>query len=175
MKKIFKLCIYFSFFILFLLIFLPKEFIYNSLEKELLKQSIIISDEKRDENLLSLRVSDAKVYYQGIEAANIDNLSFFSLLLYSKVEVNDIKLLQSLSSFFPPYIKSIIITHSILDYKYINVSSSGAFGLLRGKIDLLNRVLILKLEASSKMKKQYRKVLSQMKLIEGKYVYEYRF
>ena len=175
MKKIFKLFIYFLIFLVFTLILLPKVSMYNLLEQELSKQNIIISDEKRDEKLLSLNVSDAKVYYQGIEGANINSITFFSFLLYSKIEISDVKLLQSLSSFFPPYIKNIVLKHSVLDFKNISIYSLGDFGLLNGNIDLISRTLILKLEASSKMKKQYSRVLKQMKLEEGKYIYEYRF
>ena len=175
MKKIFKLFIYFLIFVLFTLILLPKVSMYNLLEQELSKQNIIISDEKRDEKLLSLIVNDAKVYYQGIEGANINSIAFFSSLLYSKVEVRDVKLLQSLSSFFPPYIENVVLKHSILDYKNINISSFGEFGVLNGNIDLINRTLVFKLKASSKMKKQYLRVLKQMKLEEGEYIYEYRF
>ena len=175
MKKLFKLLLYIVFFILITLILLPKNSIYNLFEQELSKQNIIISDEKREEKLLSLEIRDAKVFYQDIEASNIKNITFFSSLVYSKVEVNDVKLLQSLSSFFPPYIENIVFKHSVLDFKNIDISSSGDFGLLEGKVDLLNRSLVIKLEASNKMKKQYSRALKQMKLIEGKYIYEYRF
>ena len=175
MKKIFKLLIYFLFFILFLLIFLPKESIYNLLEQELSTQNIIISDEKRNEKLLSLDVKNANIFYNGIEGGNISNMNFFSLFVYSKVEINDVKLLQSLSSFFPPYIKNIDLEHSVLDYQNVNISSLGDFGSLTGNIDLLNRIIILKLEPSLEMKRNYMKVLRNMKLKEGKYNYEYRF
>jgi len=175
MKKIFKLCIYFLFFILFLLIFLPKESIYNLLEQKLSQQNIIISDEKRNEKLLSLDIKNANVFYNEVKGVNIRDINFFSLLVYSKVEVNDVKLLESLSSFFPPFIKNIELKHSVLDYQNINISSLGDFGLLNGKIDLLNRVLILNLDPSSEMKRKYIKVLKNMKLKEGRYNYEYRF
>ena len=175
MKKLFKLFIYLLFFLSFVLILLPKESIYNLLEQELSKQNIIISDEKRDEKLFSLDISDAKVYYQGIEGTNIDSISFFSSIFYSKVEVNDMKLLQSLASFFPPVIKRIELKHSLLDYRNVNIYSLGDFGVLNGNIDLINRTLILKLEVSSKMKREYSRVLGQMKLEKGIYIYEYRF
>jgi hypothetical protein len=155
--------------------FLPKVSIYNLLEQELSKQDIIVSDEKRDEKLLSLNIKDAKVFYKGIEGANISNVDFLSFFVYSKIEVNDVKLLKSLSSFFPPDIKNIVLKHSVLDYKNVDIYSAGDFGLLEGKINLLDRTLILTLEASSSMKKKYSRVLNQMKLKEGKYIYEYRF
>ncbi len=175
MKKIFKLLIYVVSFIACTLVFLPKASIYNLLEQELSKQNIIISDEKRDEKLLSLDISDAKVYYQDIEGANINSINFFSSVFYSKIEVSDVKLLQSLASFFPPHIKKVELKYSALDYKNINIYSLGDFGVLNGNINLIDRTLILKLEASNKMKREYSRVLKQMKLDEGIYVYEYRF
>lgn len=175
MKKLFKLFLYCLLFVFFTLILLPKASLYNLLEQELSKQNIVISNEIRDEKLLNLKLSDAKIYYKGIEGANIQSINFLSVLVYSKIEVDNIKLLQSLSSFFPPYIENIIIKHSLLDYRNITIYSLGDFGVLYGNIDILNRTLILELEASSKMKREYSKVLKQMKLEEGKYIYEYRF
>ena len=121
MKKLFKLFLYFLLFIFFTLILLPKASFYNLLEEELSKQNIVISNESRDEKLFNLKISDAKVYYKGIEGANIQSIDFLSVLVYSKIEVDNIKLLQSLSSFFPPYIEKIIFKHSLVDYKNITI------------------------------------------------------
>lgn len=175
MKKLFKLLTYFLIFVSLTFFLIPKESIYNLLEQELSRQNVIISDEKRTEVLLTFKLDDAKVYYQGIEAININSVTFFSSAFYTKVEVNNIGLLQSLSSFFPENIKKIELKHSVLDYKNINIYSIGDFGVLNGNIDLLNRNIILKLEVSSKMKRDYSRVLKQMKLEEGMYIYEYRF
>lgn len=175
MKKIFKLFIYFLFFILFLLIFLPKESIYNFIEQELSKQNIIISNETRDEKLLSLDIKNAKVFYEGIEGVNIKDINFLSLLVYSKISVKNLEISKSLSSFFPGRIKNIELKHSVLDYKNIIVSSLGDFGVLNGTINLINRTITLKLKSSSKMKREYSKVLRSMKLKDGEYIYEYRF
>ncbi|MAC85063.1 MAG: hypothetical protein CL624_13115 [Arcobacter sp.] len=175
MKKIFKLCIYIIFFIVVTLILLPKNSIYNLVEEKLSKQNVVISEEKREEKLLSLDVTDAKVYYQGIEGLNINSINFLTFLVYSEIEVKNIKLLENLSFFFPSYIKNIVLKHSLLDYKNINIYGHGDFGVLNGNIDLMTRTLLLKIKPSKNMKDQYLKVLRQMKLDKGEYIYEYRF
>jgi hypothetical protein len=175
MKKIFKLFVYLLLFILFFLIFLPKESFYNFAEKELAKQNIILSNEIRIENLFSLDINKLKIYYEGIEGANIKNINVLSFFFYSKVNIENIKLLDSLSSFFPPKIANINLSHSILDYENIDLIGNGDFGSVAGQINILSRTVTLNLKPSSKMKIKYSKILSQMKLKEGKYIYEYRF
>ena len=58
MKRILKIILYIFTFIFALFLFLPKESLYNLLEKQLEKNSIIISNEKRDEKLFGLDIFD---------------------------------------------------------------------------------------------------------------------
>lgn len=175
MKSIFKLFIYFIVFILSVMIFLPKESIYNFVEKELVKKNIIISNEKRSEKYFSFKITDAKVYYEGIEVANIDRSTFSSYLFYTSIKAKNIRLLDSFESMFPTPITNIEIKHSILNYDKLDIKANGIFGELVGNIDIINRLVILELNASNKMKSSYSKILRNMKLKDGRYIYEYRF
>jgi len=175
MKFIFKLFTYLFVFILALLVFFPKQSVYNLIEQELAKNKVIISGEKRDEKLFALDIKDSDIYYEGINVANVNKTSFESYLVYTKLEIKDIRLLDSFKSMVPSPISNIKVEYSILDIKNAKIKANGLFGKLNGNIDILNRVITLELEASSKMKSSYSKILRQMRLKEGKYLYEYRY
>jgi len=175
MKFIFKLFTYLFVFILALLVFFPKQSVYNLIEQELAKNKVIISGEKRDEKLFALDIKDSGIYYEGINVANVNKTSFESYLVYTKLEIKDIRLLDSFKSMVPSPISNIKVEYSILDIKNAKIKANGLFGKLNGNIDILNRVITLELEASSKMKSSYSKILRQMRLKEGKYLYEYRY
>ena len=66
MKRILKIILYIFTFIFALFLFLPKEYLYNLLEKQLEKNSIIISNEKRDEKLFGLDILNGDIYYENI-------------------------------------------------------------------------------------------------------------
>jgi hypothetical protein len=175
MKIIFKILLYILSFIVAIFLFLPKESLYNFAEKELEKNKIIISNEKRDEKLFGLDISNGDIYYENINIANMDKIAFKTFLVYSELKVKDIKLLKSLESMAPTPIDEVIIKHSLVKFNKIDISAIGSFGELVGEVDILTKVATLELTASSKMKNSYSKILKLMKLKEGKYYYEYKF
>lgn len=175
MKKILKLFLYLFVFIVFFIIFLPKESFYNLLEKELEKNQIVVSNETKKENPLSFSVMNADIFYQGINMAKVDEITFKTYLLQTKVTIKNINFLDTLSSFAPTPINEIVLKHSILDVNKINIKSNGTFGELSGDINILKREVRIELNASSLMKSSYSKLLKYMKFENERYVYEYKF
>ena len=175
MKKILKIFLYIIVFVFAIFIFLPKESLYYFAEKSLLEKKVIISNEKIKENLFGLSISNADIYFENINISTVDKIEIKSYLFYSKIEINSIKLMDSFENMAPSPIDNIKIKYSILKFDKIEISSNGLFGELRGHVDILNRVILLELTASSKMKEKYSKILRNMKLKDGKYYYEYKF
>ena len=172
MKTIFKFFIYLIVFLTALFLFLPKEPLYNLLENQLQKNKIIISDEQREEKLFGIDIKKGDIYYEGINIANVNKLSFTSYLFYTNIHVVDIRLLDSLKNIVPTPINELTIQHSVLEFDKILINANGE---AIGFVDLLNRKVEIELEASSKMKSSYSKFLQNMILREGKYIYEYKF
>lgn len=175
MKKIFKLFLYIFVFLAFFLYFLPKESFYNLLEKELEKNQIIVSNEIKDDKAFSLIVSNADIFYQGINGAKIDEMRFETYLFYTNIRLKNINILESLSSFVPTPIDEVVIRHSIFNFYKIKIESKGIFGELTGDINLFTKELKLELNASDKMKTSYSKLLKNMKFENERYFYEYKF
>lgn len=175
MKKFFKILLYIFTFVFVIFLFLPKESIYYLVEKNLLKNKIIVSDEIVNENLFGLNISKGQVYYENINIAVVDEVKIKSFLFYSQIKINNIKLMDSFESMLPSPIDEIEIKYSVLRFDKIDISSNGLFGELTGFIDILSRVVTFELTASNKMKDSYSKLLKNMKLKDGKYYYEYKF
>ena len=175
MKKIFKLFLYVFVFLAFFICFLPKESFYNLLEKELEKNQIIVSNEIKDDKAFSLIVSNADIFYQGINGAKIDEMRFETYLFYTNIRLKNLNILESLSSFVPTPIDEVVISHSIFNFYKIKIKSKGIFGELTGDINLFTKELKLELNASDKMKTSYSKLLRNMKFENERYFYEYKF
>ena len=175
MKKILKLFLYLFAFIVFFIIFLPKESFYNLLEKELEKNQIIVSNETKKDKPFSFSVLNADIFYQGINMAKVDDITFKTYLFQTKVIFKNINFLDTLSSFAPTPINEVIFEHSILDVNKINIKSSGTFGEVSGNIDILKREIKIELNATTLMKNSYSKLLLYMKLENERYVYVYKF
>ncbi len=130
--------IFISLFVLWFAIFMfmPKQELYYTLEKELLKQGIEINEKSREEGLFSLHLNEATLYAKGIKVATIEKLSFFSMLFYSTLSISNVQVDDSLKSFVPENIENTIMVHSVLSPFEVFVTSMGSFGLTEGKIDL---------------------------------------
>lgn len=175
MKKVLKIFIYVMLFFIAFLVFLPKESLYNFLEKELEKKQIIVSNEIRDEKLFALEVSKANLYFEKINIGKFEELTFESYLIYTKVNLKQLSFMDSFSSFLPTPIENVSLKHSILDLNTVKIESNGTFGELSGEINIFSNSAKLYLIPSKMMKDSYSKLLRNMKLENGVYIYEYKF
>ena len=175
MRKILSFLIYTIVFFFCIFYFLPKESLYNYLEHELKKEKVIISDETRVENIFNFSINNSRIFYKGINISEIKKVDFTTYLFNTKIEVNDVKLLGSITNLAPSPISKISLSHSILDYKKIKIVANGSFGVLNGELDIFTKTMTLRLKANKIMKSKYSNILREMKLKEGEYLYEYKF
>ncbi|MGA1933227.1 hypothetical protein ACH5BF_11030 [Arcobacter sp. YIC-464] len=175
MKKIFKFLVYLFFFVFISLVLLPKQELFFALEKELEKQNVIVSNEEFKNKALGFDIKYVDIYLEGINAANIQNISIDSYLVYNKVAIKNVRLLDSFKTMFPTPLTNIYLTYSILDYENIQINADGIFGKVEGSLNIFDRKATIYLDASSSMKSSYSNLLRQMRLKDGRYIYEYKF
>ena len=152
----------------------PKSQLYFALEGVLAKQKIYISKEKTNENLFMFNIMQPTIYFDDIQIASIQDISFLSLLLFNKVSINDIQVSNNFKQFAPNKIDDIDISYSITSPQFISIYSSGIIGELNGNIDLISKNIKIILKPSKIIKTKYNKILSMMKKEKGAYKYEYK-
>jgi len=124
-----------------LLVFMPKQELYYKLEEELAKQEIKINEKAIEEGLFSLTLKQASVYVKGIKVATIEELTLFTLLFYTKVELDSLLLDDSLKAMAPEQTDKAILSHWVLSPLEASVSAEGSFGAIEGSVDLTERKL----------------------------------
>jgi hypothetical protein len=122
---------------------MPKQELYFKLEKELAKQGIEINEQNIDEGVFSLTIDKATVYYKGINVLNIEKIDFFTLLFYSKLQINDLLLDDSLKEMAPQKTDKLILSSSLVSPLSIAVDAKGVFGVVSGDVALKERKLHL--------------------------------
>lgn len=175
MKFIFKSILIVIVFLVSLLIFSPKESLYNLAEKELQRQNIIISNELRKEKSFGLNINGAEVYYDGIYTVFVKEVDFTSFLFYTSVNLDTIRISKDFENMLPSKIKSIKLIHSLSTFNKVLIRANGEFGEFKGEVLLFERKIIGELKPSNIMKTKYRNLLRQFRLEEGKYRYEFKF
>jgi len=165
--------IFISLFVLWfaILLFMPKQELYYTLEKELLKQGIEINEKSIDEGLFSLTLNEVTLYAKGIKIATIEELSFVTILFYNSLSVNAVQVDDSLKSFVPQNIEKTIMVQQILAPTQVYITTMGSFGLAEGMIDLNTQKLRLDFIDA----KDIKTIKSQLKKDDKGWYYETSF
>lgn len=175
MKILIKISFYFIVFILCLFVFLPKEGLYNYAQKELLKHKVIISNEKIKSDIFTFNLSEFDLYFENIKIAKVDSMKLNSFIIFNGLEINNIEFLDSFEKILPTPIEKIKLKYSLDDFKNIKIDANSVYGKLNGDINIFEKKIFLEFLANEKMKREYSKVLRNMKFVEGKYIYEFKY
>lgn len=124
-----------------LILFMPKEEFYFSLEQELAKNDIELNEESRSEGIFSLSLKNVTVYVKGIPLATIEELDLFTLLFYTSIHFETLMIDESLKTMTPTEIESLLISQIIWAPSDLSVKVEGPFGEGRGSVDLDKRML----------------------------------
>ncbi len=154
-----------------LLFFMPKQELYYTLEKELAQQGVEINEESINEGIFSLTINNASVYVKGIKIATIEKVSFFTLLFYTKAEIDNLLLDDSLKAMAPQHTDKVLLTHSLLSVWTVPIHAEGSFGVVDGYADLKARKVRLNFIET----KEIDSIKSQLKKDKKGWYYETSF
>lgn len=175
MMFIFRWILYVILFIYSLWFFLPKEYIYFKGEEFLQKQNIVINEEEiKDENL-GLDFKGLEVYFDSLKLVNIDNLNINSKLYRSNIRLINLEFDESLKDMVQGGISKLNIEHSIFNPMFVTLNGKSSLGEIEGKIDLVNRTILVELILNNNGKKQIRNLGKFFKLKDGRYLYENKY
>ena len=137
---IFVVIFYFS-----LLLLAPKKELYYKAEQELYKSGIIIDGEDVKETPLGVELMHPTLIYNGIKVATAKEIKIISLLLYTKITINDIEDKAGLQNFFPLMPQSMLIIHKIWKPYKFDIKIVGKFGKAVGYYDIKEHIFHLNL------------------------------
>ena len=125
------------------LLFMPKQELYYKLEKELAKNAIEINEKSIEEGLFSLTLHEADVYAKGIKLATVEKVTFFTLLFYTQVTLEELHLDDSLKNMAPTHTQKATVTHAVWNPLVISIEAEGSFGRVKGAGALADKTLRL--------------------------------
>jgi len=173
MVRVYKFFAYLLFFIMMLLVFIPKENLFYLLEKELAKEELYISNERLKEELFTLKIQNASLSYKGIAFADVQEIESVFLFFYNEVSFKDMKLSSLLANYWPQKVQTGKISYSVLNPLDLQAVAKGDFGEIHAKYSLQKRVLKVFLTPSKLMLQKYRNSLRYFKKLKtGEYSYE---
>jgi len=121
------------------LVFMPKQELYFTLEKELAKQDIEINEESLKETVFGLTAKNVTFYFKGIKVATAQEIDIYTLFFYSRAKVITLKVDESLRALVPQEIENTRFVHSMLSPFIVRIKIRGTFGLAEGTMNLKTR------------------------------------
>jgi len=126
-------------FLIGIIIFMPKENIFFTLQKELKKENIFINT-KTSSTILNLYLKDSIIFINGIDIAKINSISITPLIFFNKIELKNIKI-----DFNNLKITTLSLNHSIIEPLNIKIKGFSEFANIRGNIDRKIKIYLLNL------------------------------
>ena len=133
-----------------LLLFMPKQELYFTLEKELLKQDIEINEQSIEEGIFSLNLINPVIYVKGIKIATIEKINIFTLIFQTNINLKSLILDDSLKSFAPQKIDVANMSYSLFSPFKVIIEGKGSFGVIDGHVNLDERNLRLHFSETTK-------------------------
>ena len=154
-----------------LILFAPKQELYYLLEHQLQKEGIILSQERIQETALGLEIENAIVSVQGIEVGEVKRIRFWTLLLYSQVDLVGFESSPGIRKMADINLERAKLRHAVWHPLTLSLEAEGNFGVVDGEIDLSRRTLRLRWQKVGEIS-LFRPYLKKEK---GAWVYERRF
>jgi len=176
MIKFLKFVLLMIVFFAFLIIFSPKEKLFNFALLNLQKEKITLNSYTFKDKLFTFNIKNSNLIYDSIETAKINNINFSTYILYNSLDIKNININDSFSQFVPSKIKNLKIVYSILNPLYVDINLHSKEFKVDGYFDILKQKVFLKFNMSKIFKKKYSKLLRELKYnIKTKdYTYEYK-
>jgi len=172
--KIFKFILILFVLIYSIIAFFPKEKGLNYVNNRLNKQKIMIDYKNFSDNLLGFEILGIRPYYEDLDVGEIEKVKFNIFLFDNKIILNNFIVSDNFKDFIPN-IKKVFIKYNILNPKKIFIKVRFIGGKIDGFIDIVNKKVLLKLDAKSSFKNRYKLFIQNFKKNKKGLVFEYNF
>jgi len=174
-KNILKFLAIFILFLEALIIFLPKENLYFLALQEAKEHKVFVQNKTITDNYFSFELKNSTISYEGVQAATIENFNISTYLFSSKLKISNIFLDDLVKQFLPSRIKTVQISHSILDPLNIHIKANLIQAKAYGIFSLKLRKFIIYIKPSKQFLRSYKKLLrGAKKQKNGEYKIEYQ-
>ncbi|MDR3347680.1 MAG: hypothetical protein LBN32_03605 [Helicobacteraceae bacterium] len=173
-KRFFAFVVWCVVLLLLLIVFAPKKELYYLGERFLIAQKIAINGESASDYGLVFDLDNAQIVYDRMNVARLENMRLFVSIFYNSLSLSPFMLSQELS-FLPSRVDQLTVYHTIVMPHIIYIEGEGAFGSVKGEINLVSRRLRAVLNIPGEIQSRYGQFLTKMKREEEGFIYELKF
>lgn len=147
-----KRLLYIFYILIIIIILIPKEKMYFSLEKILGDYHLSLSNESIHNRFIYIDVDNAQVLLDKLPVATVENMQFLPWIVYNRFSISNIEALPQFKTFFPGKVENVALIYTIFHPLSLKIVANGDFGQCRGDTDLLNRHTRIVFESTPKLR-----------------------
>lgn len=170
MKKL----LYPLYILLIVIVLIPKERLYFTLESLLATDNIFISNETFVNRFVYLNIENSTLMLDNLSLATIEEITLSPWVIHNRLTVSSITFSPLYRTFFPGKIDTLSLTYSLYDPLFLRISGEGDFGRCSGNIDLIDQRIRIVFEALPQLRR-YPLLLAKLHKTEEGLVYESAF
>lgn len=148
-----KRSLYVLYIFLIVLIFVPKEKLFYTIETWLAQEHLYITDETLNDRLIFLDAQNARIVLDNLEVASVENIRITPWILFNRLSVSSVDVSSQYRSLFPGKIDEMELTYSILHPLSVQIHARGDFGECRGAVDLVEQKVRVVFDATQELRK----------------------
>lgn len=157
--------------LLILIILIPKEKLYFTLESVLAENTVFLSGETLNDRWLYLDVEGARIMVDDLEIGSIERIRIAPWVVYNRLSISSVSISPLYQTFVPGTIEEIAVSYSLLHPLSVRIEGRGDFGECRGEIDLVEENIRVVFEAVPQMR-NYPLLVSKLRREPEGLVYE---
>jgi hypothetical protein len=158
-----------------LIIFTPKEKIFNKALNEIYKYDLSFKSYDFYDKAFGAKIDNSNIYYKNIQAITIDKLNIQTMIVSNKIDMQNIKVDDSLKQFIPSTIKHISISYTILNPLFVDIDIYSKQFKIKGYVDIVNSKVVLNITLSKLFKRDYKKIVRQLEYNTKTKDYSYEY
>jgi len=159
-------------FLLLLIFFAPKVYLYFAFEHAIEKQNIRISQEKVVDKGFNLSVTEGSLYYDDLNVGTFENITVLPLLFFNRIAIENFVFSDDMSRFAKGKLQNVNVTYHVITPLTVHLEAVGDVGVVSAELHVKDRNASIHLTPSPGLLKAAPFWLKKMKKSsEGVYTY----
>lgn len=159
---------------LIVVVLIPKEKLYFTLESVLSEYNVYITGENLNNHFLYMDVESGSLLLDNIQIGSIERIRILPWIVYNRLSISNVTFSSLYHTVFPGKIEEIAVTYSLLHPLTVEIQATGDFGHCEGGIDLSEQKVRLLFEATPELR-NYPLLVFKLQQVKEGLVYESSF
>ncbi|MDO9209068.1 MAG: hypothetical protein Q8R86_11000 [Sulfuricurvum sp.] len=148
-----KPLLYAFYIFILIIVVIPKEKLYFTLESILSEKNVFISNESLTNRFFYLDIANGTLMVDNLEIATVENIRIAPWIFLNRLTISSVSFSPLYRPFFPGKIDEITLTYSLWHPLSVQIHGEGDFGECNGALDLVDQKVRLLFDPTAQLRR----------------------